>query len=111
MPDQNGIESTRQISDKGDSRVLVLTVHTERQVIASAIGAGAAGYLLKDSLDDELLTAVRKIHEGGSMYSAEVTKTLANITPAEKPVDRNLDLLTAREKEVFYLLAEGRVVG
>ena len=108
MPDQNGIESTRQISDKGDSRVLVLTVHNERQVIASALGAGAAGYLLKDSLDDELLTAVRKIHGGGSMYSPEVTKTLANITPTEEPASRNLDLLTTREKEVFYLLAEGR---
>ena len=108
MPGQNGIESTREIATKGGSKVLMLTVHTERQVIASAVTAGAAGYLLKDSLDNELVTAVRTIHQGGSVFSADVTKVLANLQPDEARGRRGLEALTPREKEVFYLLAEGK---
>ncbi len=93
---------------QGDSRVLVLTVHLERQVIANAVTAGASGYLLKDSLDDELLTAVRTINEGGSVFSPDVTQILANLEHAKEQSQRSLDLLTPREKEVFYLLAEGK---
>jgi two-component system response regulator NreC len=108
MPGQNGIESTRQISMQGDSRVLVLTMHLERQIIANAVTAGASGYLLKDSIDDELLTALRTINGGGSVFSPDVTKILANLGPAREESQRSLDLLTTREKEVFYLLAEGK---
>ena len=70
--------------------------------------AGASGYLLKDSLDDELLTAVRAIHERGSVFSSDVTKIPANLEPTDKESQRTPDLLTPREKEVFYLLAEGK---
>ena len=108
MPGQNGIESTRQIMAQGNSRVLVLTVHLERQVIASAVTAGASGYLLKDSLDNELITALRTIHEGGSVFSPDVTKALAKLGPREEEPGRSLDSLTPREREVFYLLAEGK---
>lgn len=108
MPGQNGIESTREIATKGGSKVLMLTVHSERQVIAGAVTAGAAGYLLKDSLDNELVTAVRTIHQGGSVFSTDVTKVLANLQPGEEQSRRGLEALTPREKEVFYLLAEGK---
>ncbi len=108
MPGQNGIESTREIATKGGSKVLMLTVHDERQVIASAITAGAAGYLLKDSLDNELITAIRTIHSGGTVFSSEVTKTLANLGSGQDETRRGLEALTPREKEVFYLLAEGK---
>ena len=108
MPGQNGIESTRQISAAGKSRVLVLTVHAERQLIANAITAGAAGYLLKDSLDDELITAIRTVNGGGSVFSSDVTKTLANLDQGIAQHQRSIDLLTPREKEVFYLLADGQ---
>ncbi len=108
MPGQNGIESTREIATEGGSKVLMLTVHDERQVIASAVTAGAAGYLLKDSLDNELVTAIRTIHSGGSVFSSKVTKTLANLGSVEDESRRGLEALTKREKEVFYLLAEGK---
>ena len=99
MPGQNGIESTREIATKGGSKVLMLTVHSERQVIASAVTAGAAGYLLKDSLDNELITAVRTIHQGGSVFSTDVTKVLANLQPGEEQARRGLEALTpARRK-------------
>ena len=56
--------------------------------------AGASGYLLKDSLDDQLLTAVRTIHNGDSVFSSDVTKILANLEPVDKESERTLDLLT-----------------
>ena len=108
MPNQNGIESTRQIARSGGPKVLMLTVHLERQVIASAVTAGASGYLLKDSLDNELVTAIRTVNQGGSVFSTDVTKILANLHQGEEEPRRGLEVLTPREKEVFYLLAEGQ---
>jgi DNA-binding NarL/FixJ family response regulator len=107
MPDQNGIESTRQIVEAGSARVLVLTVHIERQIIASTVSAGASGYLLKDSLDNELLNAIRTVHGGGSVFSPEVTRVLATASTETQELRRSLGVLTPREKEVFYLLADG----
>ncbi len=108
MPEQNGIESTRQIATSGGPRVLMLTVHLERQVIASAVTAGASGYLLKDSVDNELVTAIRTVNQGGSVFSTDVTKILANLQPEQGEPRRGLEVLTPREKEVFYLLADGK---
>ena len=108
MPGQNGIEATRKISAAGDSKVLMLTVHPERQVIASAVTAGASGYLLKDSLDNELLTALRTIHKGGSVFSSDITRILADVSQGVENSQRSLESLTPREREVFYLLADGK---
>ena len=108
MPEQNGIESTRQIASTGGPKVLMLTVHLERQVIASAVTAGASGYLLKDSLDDELVSAVRTVNQGGSVFSTDVTKILANLQHSDEEHRRGLEVLTPRETEVFYLLADGK---
>ena len=86
----------------------MLTVHLERQVIASAVTAGASGYLLKDSLDNELVTAVRTVNQGGSVFSTDVTKILANLQHSDEEPRRGLAVLTPRETEVFYLLADGK---
>ena len=106
MPDQSGIESMGQIAAFSQSRVLILSVHREKAVIGAAISAGAAGYLPKDSLDTELLGAIRAIHKGGSVFSPDVTRILAQ-DPDERPTPK-LDVLTTREKEIFLLLAEGK---
>ncbi len=107
MPDQDGIESTRQIVKLLNTRVLILTIHLEHEVILEAVSAGAAGYLLKDSLDRELISAVRTIVQGGTVFSANVSKRLAESAQGGTPV-RSLDGLTSREREVFLLLAEGK---
>ncbi len=107
MPDQNGIESTRQMSTGKGTKVLMLTVHAERHIIASAVTAGASGYLLKDSVDNHLVSAVRTINQGGSVFSKDVAKILANLHTGEEDPPPGLEVLTPREKEVFYLLAEG----
>ncbi len=106
MPDQSGIESMGQIAAFSQSRVLILSVHREKAVIGAAISAGAAGYLPKDSLDTELLGAIRAIHKGGSVFSPDVTRILAQ-DPDEQPTPK-LNVLTTREKEIFHLLAEGK---
>jgi len=111
MPEQDGIESMRQIVKSVPSRVLILTVHLEHQVISEAVSAGAAGYLAKDSLDQELVSAVRTIVHGGTVFSPNVSKRLAEssqIVPTGGSASRSLQALTAREREVFLLLAEGK---
>src|SRR5437764_8503752 len=103
MPEQDGIESMRQIVKSVPSRVLILTVHMEHQVISEAVSAGAAGYLAKDSLDQELVSAVRTIVHGGTVFSPNVSKRLAGssqFAPAGS-ASRSLHILTNREGEGF----------
>jgi len=110
MPDQDGIESMRQIVKSLTARVLILTVHLEHQVISEAISAGAAGYLAKDSLDLELISAVRTIMHGSTVFSTSVSRKLAESSQfgGKSGSARPLEVLTAREREVFLLLAEGK---
>ena len=109
MPEQDGIESMRQIVKAVSSRVLILSVHLEHHVISEAVAAGAAGYLAKESLDHELISAVRTIVHGGTVFSANVSKRLAESSQVGgMSMPRSLDVLTSREREVFLLLAEGK---
>jgi two-component system response regulator NreC len=109
MPEQDGIESMRQIVKSLASRVVILTVHLEHQVISEAVSAGAAGYLAKDSLDRELISAVRTVMLGGTVFSPAVSKRLAESSQfAAGGAPRSLETLTSREREVFLLLAEGK---
>src|SRR6266850_3711573 len=77
MPEQDGIESTRQIVKSMDARVLILSVHLEHHVISEAVSAGASGYLAKDSVDQELISAIRSVVHGGTVFSSTVSRTLA----------------------------------
>jgi two-component system response regulator NreC len=109
MPEQGGIESMKEIIKAVGSRVLILSVHLEQHVIFEAVAAGAYGYLAKDSLDHELVSAIRTIMHGGTVFSANVSKILAEYSAAGGAASaRSLDELTAREREVFLLLAEGK---
>jgi two-component system response regulator NreC len=109
MPDQDGIESMRQILNTVSTRVLILSVHLEHHVISEAVAAGACGYLAKETLDHELISAVRTIVHGGNVFSANVSRRLAESSQVGSPAaSRSLDSLTSREREVFFLLAEGK---
>jgi two-component system response regulator NreC len=111
MPEQDGIESMRQIVKTLASRVLILSVHLEHHVIAEAVSAGAAGYLAKDSVDQELISAIRTIVHGGTVFSSHVSKRLAEssqIPAVGGSASRSLEALTTREREVFLMLAEGK---
>ena len=109
MPELDGIESMRQILKGDATRVLILSVHMEPHVISEAVAAGAAGYLAKDSLDHELVSAVRSVIHGGTVFSSNVSKLLIEYSMSGGiNSTRALEALTNREREVFLMLAEGK---
>jgi DNA-binding NarL/FixJ family response regulator len=111
MPVMNGIEATRRIVDRFPAtRVLVLTTYYADEWVFDAVRAGAAGYLLKDTPREELVTAVRGTMAGkGYIDPAIAGKLLQNVaqhaaTPGVAPW---LDQLSERERDVLRLLARG----
>lgn len=110
MPELNGMEATRQISEMRDApKVLCLSMHKERAMIASALRAGAQGYLLKNCLPAELKGAVRAVASGGTFISPAVAGDLVDgfIRNNLEPKDSVITKLTPREREVLQLIAEG----
>jgi DNA-binding NarL/FixJ family response regulator len=114
MPHLDGIEATRQIAQRDPSvRVLVLTMHDNEDVFLRALGAGAAGYVLKRSGGLELMGAIRSTFEGNSYLSPYLAKALMHDYlqrsdreegPADPPPGKRL---SGREQEILKLIAEG----
>jgi len=110
MPDLDGIEATRRIlAADAQARVLILTTFDLDEYIYEALGAGASGFVLKDDPPEQLIAAVRTVAAGDALLSPAVTKrVIAKFARAPKPsVPAGLDELTARESEVFRLVASG----
>jgi DNA-binding NarL/FixJ family response regulator len=107
MPELNGIEATRRMVQTNPLvRVLVLSMHREAVYIREILRAGARGYILKDAIDTELLTAVTSVARGdGYMSPAVAGALLGDYRPN---VTDPMDLLTGREREVLRLIAEGK---
>jgi DNA-binding NarL/FixJ family response regulator len=107
MPDLNGIEATRRLSASAPrSRVLALSMHKDSVYVREILRAGARGYLLKDSIDSDLLNAVRAIARGDGYLSPGVSDAV--LSDYRRHVTDPLDLLTSREREVLQLIAEGK---
>jgi DNA-binding NarL/FixJ family response regulator len=109
MPGMSGIEVTRQTTVELPSiAVLVLTVHDEQEYVRALLEAGAAGYLLKDIGEADLVRAIRAVHAGESVLHPEVTKSLfaALASNEDEATDAALPL-TDRELEVLELAAAG----
>ncbi len=113
MPGMDGIEATRQLTAAGGSRVLVLTTFDDETGMFDAVRAGASGFLLKRAAPEELLAAVRAVASGEGLVRPSMTLRLlrgfAAAVPGPPPpeVQRRVDALTAREREVLVLLARG----
>lgn len=111
MPKLDGIEATRRIVvDEGSPRVLVLTTFDLDEYVYEGLRAGASGFLLKDAPEDQLVTAIRVVAGGGSLFAPSVMRRLieeftTRRLPAAPPP--GLDELTARELEVLRLVARG----
>ncbi len=119
MPVLDGLEATRRIVASGASaKVLVLTTFDIDEYVFAALQAGASGFLLKDAGPDDLLTAVRAVHNGDAVVAPSATKRLIDrflpLLPATPPAtgtaDR-LDTLTEREREVLTSVAQGLTNG
>lgn len=109
MERMNGIQATEQIRQRRlRTKVVMLSVHTDKHLIQQALQAGVTGYLLKSALMEELLLAVRAASRGHSYLSPEVSQSiLANFVSGSAPVLTPLGDLTPREREVLKLIAEG----
>ncbi|MBL8240011.1 MAG: response regulator transcription factor [Bryobacterales bacterium] len=107
MEGLNGIEGARRIGETSPrSRVLALSMHRDAVYVREMLRAGAKGYLVKDADDDALLDAVRAVARGEAYLSPSVADAV--LTDYRKHVTNPIDLLTAREREVLQLIAEGK---
>ena len=112
MPNLNGIEATRlMIAANPSIAVVVLSMHTDETYVMRALRSGAKAYLLKSSAETDLIQAVRAVRAGKSFFSPEVSRMLLEDyvrQMGQKGVEDSYDLLTAREREILQLVAEGR---
>jgi DNA-binding NarL/FixJ family response regulator len=112
MPLLNGIDATAQILRHNNRRaVIILSMHTDESYILRALGAGARGYLLKDTADDDMETAIQSVVRGKTYFTPAVAETIVEDyirMMRERKVQDSYDLLTDREKQVLQLLAEGK---
>lgn len=111
MPGISGIEATRRIHRTSPHiSILVLTVFEDDTSVFPAIRAGARGYLLKNTEQDELLRAIRTVAGGGAIFSPGIAqKVLGYLTAPPPDVSGDIfDELTSREREILELIAQGK---
>lgn len=110
MPSLNGLEAAARIHrDFPDTAVIMLSMHANEEYVLQALRAGASGYLVKDAATAELEIALRSVINGKTYLSPSISKTLideylGNSAKARSPLER----LTARQREILQLVAEGR---
>ncbi len=104
MPGIDGVAATRQIcADHPQCKVLVLTSFSDRGRITDALAAGAEGYLLKHSEPDQIIAAIRAIHEGGSPLDPKAARVLLDTRRVRSATEE----LSARERELLLLVRDG----
>jgi two-component system response regulator NreC len=112
MPMMNGIEATARITAASPKvAVIILSMHSDESYVLRALKAGARGYLLKDSAEGDLIAAVHAVAANKAFFSPAVSKVLAEDylrQMQQRGVEDSYDLLTARERELLQLVAEGR---
>jgi two-component system response regulator NreC len=112
MPKLNGIDvADRAVKHNPALKVLFLSMYADESYVLRALSAGARGYLLKDDTEQELVPALRTVHQGRPFFSPSISAMLLTDYVRhlqQRGLEDSYRLLTDREKEVLQLLAEGR---
>ena len=111
MPGLNGVEAARQIVAKAPGvRVLALSAHVDQQHVSAMLEAGATGYLAKDCEADELVEAIGRLSRGKVYLGSGVADVVVGdyVKRLDGDASPSASVLTAREREVLQLLAEGK---
>jgi DNA-binding NarL/FixJ family response regulator len=111
MPNLNGLEATRQIrAALPSTEVLILTMHDSESLVREVLSAGAKGYLLKSDAGRVLLQGIETLLQHRPYFSPTISELLLNayLAEANEEAREPSTVLTAREREVVQLLAEGR---
>lgn len=111
MPKLNGIETLKKFRNMGvSSKVIILTIHEDKEYILKTLKLGADGYLLKDSSADNLIEGIKMVYSGEQYIQTSVMDIVSKSPDYDEYLNENIDkiqLLTNREYEVLILIAEG----
>ena len=108
LPRMSGIQCARQIKAlRPETQILMLTIYDDSEQVFQALRAGASGYLLKRSSPDEIVQAIRDVHEGGSPMSRQIARKVVGFFQGLEKTEPSIETLTPREKEVLTQLARG----
>lgn len=109
LPDGSGLDVARQVLERTPStRILVLSVHDDREFVREAVRIGAHGFLRKDTTPAELRRAIKAVHAGDAFFSPPVARRLSEVVRDELPdATAGLEHLTGREREVLVRIAQG----
>ena len=111
MPKMDGIEATRQIREQfPDTEVVILSMHAKKAYIDQVLKVGAKGYVLKDSDEENLLSAIDTVHNGGYYLDSPVADQVLSDyfrDKSKRELKKQSDPLSERERQVLRLLAEG----
>lgn len=109
MPDMDGVEACRQLRRSApETKVVMLTMHSDQEVLANAIRAGACGYLVKDCSTEEIAGAVRMASSGETALSPQLAASMLDeVRKIDMAPAREERVVTKREEEVLQLIADG----
>ncbi len=111
MPKMDGIEATRQIRERlPDTEVVILSMHAKKAYIDQVLKAGAKGYVLKDSDEENLIAAINTVFNGGYYLDSPIADQVLSDyfgSKSKRKIKEQSDPLSEREKEVLRLLAQG----
>jgi two-component system, NarL family, nitrate/nitrite response regulator NarL len=112
MPNMSGLEATRIIrKDFPTVKVLILSIHTNKEFVLQIIRSGAQGYVLKDASPADLVRAIESVHNGGAFFSPDISQIMLDQYLAEEGGGEDASgskKLTNREREVLAMIAEGQ---
>jgi DNA-binding NarL/FixJ family response regulator len=112
LPEMNGLEAASYLKEHyPDIHIIILSMHKDEEYVLECLNQDIKGYVVKDSIADEVIAAIDKVHEGGKYFSKEVIDMALNTHKKRQTRAKELESinLTEREREVLALIADGMI--